>query len=401
MNVVEQIDASAQAPAHIPPELVLDFDYLGDGRLQPDLHDGFGSLLKDAPPLFYTPRNGGHWVAAGHEAAFEIARDFDLFSNAPQSPSSERLPRRIPISYDPPQHTAYRHVLVHAFSPKAVNGMETEIRTFAAELLDAVAQDHGCDFVSAVSEPLPVKFFMRMMGLPMERFAEFRRWVVAATGAYGEQARAEVLDLVGEMTAPLVRERMAERREDLISRIVDADVGDRKPSFEEVQAFCLMLFIAGLDTVVNGMSFGVRALAMNPAFQDQLRADPGLIPKAAEELLRRYAIAMPIRQVARDATYNGVPLKRGDVVLLALTSANLDPAAFEDPFTLDLNRASPHVTFGAGPHRCVGSHLARLELRILYEELLARIPRFRLDPDRPATFHSGHVVAIEALPLVW
>ena len=388
-------------PDHVPPELVVDFDFMRDPRLREDVHDGLRKLQAEAPPLFYTPRNGGHWIAIGREMLFNVSRDYEVFSNAPQTEDRAKLPRRIPITYDPPEHGAYRHVLMHAFAPKVVAAMEQKIRALAIQLIEDMAPDGHCDFVPAVAEPLPVKIFMEILGLPMERFAEFRVWVQQATGSYAPSERIGVLENVMEMTAPLVRARQETRQDDLMSRIIDADLDGRKPTFEEVQAFNLMLFIAGLDTVVNAMSFGVRHLARDPELQARLRAEPALIPKAMEELLRRYSIANPSRQVSRDTVYEGVELKKGELVMLATPAANLDPAAFDEPERIDLDRTEPHLAFGVGPHRCVGSHLARLELRILYEEMLARLPPFRADPDRRERVRPAVVFAVESLPLTW
>jgi cytochrome P450 len=240
-----------------------------------------------------------------------------------------------------------------------------------------------------------------MAGLPEDRFHEFREWVLAAVGSYDAAERQRTFDKVLAMTAPLVRERMQSPGNDLISRIIEADLDGRKPTFDEVQSFYLMLFIAGLDTVVNAMSVGMRHLAIDAELQDQLRANPWLQRRANEELLRRYSIALPGRQVTRAADFRGAPLRHGDSVMLFLPGANIDAAFYADPTQIVLNRPESHIAFGMGPHRCVGQHLARIELNILYEEWLARIPPFRLNSDKPWQFHPALVLSIDALPLVW
>lgn len=388
-------------PDHVPSELVFDFDFLNDARLKPDMHQGIAELARLAPPFFYTPRNGGHWVAQGKDVLFDIARDVSLFSSAAQTDDYKVQTVRIPIGMDPPEHTAYRAVLTQAFSPKSMTALAPDIRALAVELIDKVVACGSCDFVASVSEPLPVLIFMRMAGLPEERFAEFREWVAAAVGSYDPVERQQVFDKVTDMTAPLVRQRMEQPGSDLISRIIQADVGGRRPTFDEVQSFYLMLFIAGLDTVVNAMSFGIRHLAIDQDLQASLRKDPSKIPSAMEEILRRYSIALPGRQVTRDANWNGIEFCRGDKVMLFVPGAGLDPNAYPDSTRVDLKRGESHIAFGAGPHRCVGANLARIELRILYEEWLSRIPHFGIDPDKPWRFHPALVLSVDSLPLVW
>lgn len=392
---------SPAGPGHIPPELVVDFDFLRDPRLADDMFDGILQLDAEAPDFFYTPRNGGHWVAKGRQLVFDIIRDIDLFSSAAQTEDRKRQTVRTPIGLDPPEHKIYRRVLDQAFSPRAMSALMPTIRALAVELIDEVVKQDGCEFVADVAEPLPVLIFMRMAGLPEDRFQEFREWVLAAVASYDAAERQAVFDKVLAMTAPLVRERMEKPGDDLISRIIEADLDGRRPTFDEVQSFYLMLFMAGLDTVVNAMSVGMRHLAMDHELQARLRDDPSQITGAIEELLRRYAIALPGRQVTRDTDFNGAPLRHGDAVMLFLPGANVDGKFHPDPTRIDLDRAESHIAFGAGPHRCVGQHLARIEMRILYEEWLSRVPPFRLDPDKPWKFHPALVLSVDALPLIW
>jgi cytochrome P450 len=173
-------------------------------------------------------------------------------------------------------------------------------------------------------------------------------------------------------------------------------------TIELMEDYAVLLFIAGLDTVINGMGFGIRHLAMNPELQDTLRANPALITEAAEELLRRYSFTIPMRRVAQDTKLGGFDLKAGDWLALYIPGADLDPREFDRPEQFDLDRENKvHVAFGVGPHRCLGAHLARVELQVLYQQMLKRLPRFRLDPDQPARFHSGNIIAFDSLPIRW
>jgi cytochrome P450 len=167
-------------------------------------------------------------------------------------------------------------------------------------------------------------------------------------------------------------------------------------------SYCVILFIAGLDTVVNALGFGVRHLATDPELQRELRADPTLIPNATEEILRRYSFILPIRLLKKDAEFHGLTLKQGDKVLMFIPGASLDPNVYRDPTLFDMRRERlTHMAFGAGPHHCLGAHLARLELRIMYETILRKLPEFRLDPEHPPTFHGSIVAGPSSVHLVW
>jgi cytochrome P450 len=169
-----------------------------------------------------------------------------------------------------------------------------------------------------------------------------------------------------------------------------------------LQNYCMLLFVAGLDTLVASITFGARQLAVDPPLQKRLREDISLVPEFIEEVLRRYAVSMPPRTVTRDTAFHGVQMKEGERVLMMLPAGNMDPAAFPDPLAFDIDREDKsHVTFNVGPHRCVGSHLARLEMRVLYEEFCKAMPDIRLDPAHPPVFRPGLAPAISSLPLVW
>ena len=399
---VEAVQEDLTIPSHIPPEFVLDFDLFGrDKMFEEDLYKGLEALAAEKRDIFYTPRNGGAWVVCGHKAAFDASRDTELFSNSPLHRYDIPLEMiQIPISVDPPAHTAYRQVLMKAFAPKAVGGLESGIRDLTNELIDQILAKGECDFVKDVSEPLPVLIFMRLMGFPESYLPQFRTWVLEAISEADPAKRQLVWDEVLKITAVLLKERQAEPKDDLMSRLIAAEIDGRPPTFDELQSYCLMLFNAGLDTVVNGMSLAFRHLAIDQDLQARLRADPSGISDAIEEILRRYTFSSPPRFIARDADFMGAPLRKGDFVILLLPAADLDPRAFKAANDVIPGREETHMAFNSGPHRCVGSHLARLELRILYEVWLERIPQFRLG-DQPWTYHTGFVFSVDSLPLRW
>jgi cytochrome P450 len=383
-------------PEHVPADRVFDFDFVDDPLLKPDPHLGLLELRRRAPEIFYTPRYGGHWVVQGHEAITSLVQDTELFSSAA---TGEFAP--LPISVDPPEHGQYRGALLQAFSPRTVNALRPAIQQLVADLIDNVAATGRCEFVADIAEPLPVIIFMQMLGLPVEQMPEFRRVILAFLKAGNRAEGARWMQELGALIEPVLEARMARREDDLISRLIDASLGDRNPTIEEIRRYLPFLTTAGLDTTTNAMSFMFQHLASDLPLQDRIRADTGLIPQVIEECLRRYSVSSVGRIIGRDGEYRDVCFRKGDNVHVLLPSANLDPALFPDPEQVILDRDAPPVTFGTGIHRCLGSHLARLELRNVLTEWFARIPAFRIDPEMPARMHAGFVYTVDALPLIW
>jgi cytochrome P450 len=396
-----------ERPPYVDLEQVIDFDLYFDHRYAEtgDVHRAmFCMAEEEGRGIFWTPRNGGHWCINDHAMLFDAIRDTQLFSSSaltlPPMPEGEE-PRVLPISLDGEEHTAYRLPLLKAFAPAAIKAMEPAVRAFAIDLIESVRETGHCDFVDKIAEPLPVIIFMKFMGLDTTRLREFRQWVydmLSPDDARRAGSHHKILGMLGEVVA----ERRAHPREDLISRLMAGHVYGRPLEEDELLAFCLLLFAAGLDTVANSLSFGMNHLARDPALQERLRAEPDLIPAAIEELLRLYGIANVVRVVTRDAEWRGAQLKAGERVLMMLTVGNYDGAVYRDPATFDLHRQSePHITFNLGPHRCVGSHLARLELNVFYTEWFKRMPSVSVDREIPPTLRGGQTLALGALPLIW
>ncbi len=404
-------------PAHVADEVVCDFDMFMDSALLRDPHERVRELIRQAPRgLFWTPRNGGHWVAINHQTVFTVSREPETFSSAPMSredlakrkqmqPAGGRhIPQARPISLDPPEHGKFRAPLQVAFSPKAMMARRDEIRALTDSLIDKVIDQGYCDFMPDIAEPLPVQVFLKMMGLPLERQAEFRQLVHEYLAPRGSEPAEQVrrMCMVADAMIDVIKARQTDPKDDLISLLWKTEIDGQPMTQEVMEDYCVLLFIAGLDTVINGMGFGVRHLANHPEVQNELRANPKLIPDATEELLRRYTFTNPMRRVAKDVELAGCTLKQGEWVIIYLPGADLDAGEFPQPEKFDINRDNKvHIAFGVGPHRCLGSHLARIELNVLYTQVLERLPMFRLDPDKPAKFHAGNIIALDSLPLRW
>jgi cytochrome P450 len=406
----------ASRPAHVPEAAVFDFDMFFDPGLLRDPHERVRELLREAPPVFWTPRHNGHWVALTHEAGFQVMRDWERFSSesvpravieaalAMRPAGAPHLPRMRPITLDPPDHTRYRAALAAAFGPRAIKGRREEIQALAGELVGALVGRGGCEVVATAAEPLPVLLFLKMMGLPATRLAEFRTLAQAVfepTSADPMESAMKLRQIADAIDGEILARR-DDPREDLISLLWATEIDGKPMSLEIMEDFSVLLFLAGLDTVINAIGYGVRHLAENPDLQAQLRADPSLVPAAVEELLRRYTFVVPVRRIIDDTEFFGHQLKQNERIMAYLAGSGLDPAEHPNPERIDLKREDAgHTAFGAGPHRCAGSHLARLELQILFAELLARLPEFRLDPDAPAVFRAGNILSIKSLSIRW
>ena len=402
-------------PDHVPDRVVFDYDHHNDPALRKDAHARILEIAMTAPPIFWTPRHGGHWVLRGHAAVYKASRDPDTFSNAPMPyemlahmnadlPDERKMLIPLPITVDPPHHNLYRGPLLKPFSPKAMLGLRDSIRDLAGELIEKVRPDGGCEFMTAIAEPLPVTVFLKLFGLPVSKHRIYRDLVAEhlhapLSDSQGVQAR---LRKVAQAMNETILERRDHPQDDIISMLWQSEYDGKPATLHDIENYAVMLFIAGLDTVMNGMGLGVRHLAMDLPLQARLRANPALVPEAGEELLRRYTFTVPPRFLLNDAEFEGLVMKKGEMALLFLPAADLDPTEFSNPDEYNLARENKvHIAFGTGPHRCLGSHLARIELQVLYEEMLKRLPEFRLDPDHEVLFHGGHVIGPDQLYLLW
>lgn len=390
-------------PAHVRPEQVFEFDMYFDERLLKDLHLGYREIQQQAPEIFYTPKNGGHWVVARGDLVAHVLKDTDTFSSAELDiPKASNPHRQIPINLDPPQHTQYRVMMMKYFSPKVVAGLEETMQRWANTVIDrSVAQGH-CEFTEQMGAAFPVHVFMEMMGLPIERFADFRSIVTEFFSHIPPERRAELSATIIREISAVVDARIAEPKDDMISQLLADDVKGRGLTRDEVLSIGFLLFVAGLDTVANMMSFIFHFLAQRPDLQDLLREDPTQVTGFVDEGLRRFPIVTLARLITKDTELAGAQLKAGEMMHAPLPLANFDEAKFEDPMTFDINRGrKDHLTFSVGPHLCMGHFLAKAELRLFVAEFVKRIPRFRLPAGYTPHYRAGIIMAIENLELEW
>ena len=388
----------------VPEELIVDFD-INDHTLADVVHERLAQI-RAAHPVAYSTAHGGYWVVTEYKLVHELLRDWEAFTSAesaiPPSPV-----RPLPLEYDPPEHTEYRRALNALFSPPRMKALEGDIRASATRLLDTFAADGRCEFVSAFAHPLPTAIFLSLMGWPLEDAPRFAEWnyeiVLGKPGGTEEEnfaARIAACAAVWEYFTEMLEHRRRDPDvDDVTGLLLKAEYrGERPLRDDEVLAALWLLMVGGLHTTRGVLSFGMIHLAQNPDQRQRIIDDPSLIPGAVEELLRLDAPVAPLRVLAKPVTLGGVQLQEGDRVLAVLCAANRDGAEFDCPADVRVDRpGNRHLTFGAGPHRCVGSHLARLELAIAFEEIHRRIPDYRLVPGRPPSRHHTQIRGVHDL----
>lgn len=372
--------------------------------LSPDFYADFDELttwMRAEAPLYWDDHTG-IWGAASHELVSMMSREWHTFCSGKGSRPESSVPSM--INFDAPEHTKRRRLVGAGFTPRRVAEHEPFLRRVVNELIDGVIDTGECDIVRDIATPLPMLMIGELMGLPREDNDMLLHWSdLFATG--GEEIRSEVERAVvawNDYIMRKVHERRGGNGQDLVSLVVNAEWEGQSLSDLDVMFETMLVLVGGDETTRHVISGGVAALLQHPDQMDRLRADPALLPTAIEEMLRW---SSPIRNMNRTATtdveVNGHLIREGDRVLLLYPSANRDEKVFDDPFRFDVGRTpNDHVAFGAyGRHHCLGAPLARLELRIMFEELLRRLDDIRLTTDHIAWRRGNFVLGPNSVPV--
>lgn len=398
-------EPAAERPSHVPVELVFDFDVYQPPGATTDFHAALKRMhTSGAPEIFWTPRHGGHWVVTRGADMYPIFADHEHFSNRMLTvPKSRNHGITLyPIHADLPTHTAYRALLNPSFAPKSVATLEAKARELAIELIENLKPQGKCNFVTDFAQHLPIQVFMSIVDVPSIDRKQLLTW---ADGMVRPEKPEDVFVTIKNIfaySARKIAERRAQPGDDLISKLTRAQVNGRLMTDEEITGMVSLVLIGGMDTVVSAMAFAANFLAGSPKHRHQLIERPELIPKAVDELLRRFPIVNQGRYVAKDITIGDATMKEGDMVIMPTTLHGLDERIFPNPLEVDFERPTPiHSTFGNGPHRCPGSNLGRTELKVFLQEWLPRIPDFEIDSAGEVGMSSGVNGTIYSLPLVW
>jgi cytochrome P450 len=347
----------------------------------------------------------GAYFASRYADVREIAYDSEHFSSRRVIVREKKIPPQPapPITSDPPEHTPARKLLLPAFTPQAIARLEPRTRALCRELLDAIGSAATSDAAVDYAQHIPVRLIAHMLGVAEKDGDLFRRWIHLVLEA-GIGDESVILPALQEMSAYFgeeIRRRGAHRGDDLISFLLDARIeGQPLPPAHLIGTLRLLL-IAGIDTTWSGIGASLWHLATHPEDRRRLVAEPSLMPTAIEEFLRAYAPVTMAREVVKETTVGGCPLKEKGQVLLSFPAANRDPAEFADADKVLIDRAeNRHAAFGLGRHRCLGSNLARMEMTVAIEEWLARFPDFRLADGARVTWSEGTVRGPRRLPVV-
>jgi cytochrome P450 len=400
-------------PDHVPPELVRDLRWAkGDLPVTYDepYQETEALFGPDVPPLMWTPdciagKPGvGAWVVTRYADIAKVYQDADLFSTegvaAFQWMIGETWPC-IPLGIDPPDHMKYRTMLNPYFSPKAIDELEPKIRASANALIDTFIDQGTTDFAYDFGRVYPVRVFMDLMGFPFSRFEQFLEWEFAILHSHDFEQATTALRGILAYLREFIAEQKANPGPDLGGKIVTSEVFGRPINDDEIIGTIFFLWLGGLDTVASSLAMMFRRLGMNMELQRVLRDDPSKIPDAVEEFLRVQPLVNSQRLVKKDFEMHGVTIKKGDWVMNLVTAGNFDPAEFKCPREVQIDRqANRHFTLAGGPHRCLGSHLARRELRVALEEWFRRAPPFRLAADDEKLVYPG-LRSARNVQLVW
>jgi hypothetical protein len=371
--------------------------------------------LAEISPVMWSDKYGGHWVVTRYEEIHEVLRHPETYSSFPNNLVPHGAGKFLPLEIDPPEHTAFRKALQPLFNPSRMRALEPRIREIINELLDGFTGRGSAEYISEFAHELPARVFLALMDWPLADAPMFTeatdttlRGVPGGTEDESNAARAEAAGTLFAYFGGVVADRRArgEEADDVTSLIVHQEIeldGERRPlSDEELCNMFFLLLIAGLHTVTGTLAWSVLHLADRPDERQRLIDDPSLIPAAVEEMLRIEAAVSPGRRVRHDVTLGGVELKEGDQLLLVLAGANRDGGEFADPDVVQIDRTpNRHLSFGSGPHRCLGSHLARIELQLVFEELHRRIPDYRVDTSKQVVSHPSQVRGVLELPILF
>lgn len=354
--------------------------------------------LRDHHPL-YRDEKASTWALSRYEDVRAAAADPETFSSEGTSISTGLLPMIQQL--DPPRHDELRELLWKAFTPRRVAALEPRIREIANELIDGFAAEGRCDWLQQFASQLPSRVIGELIGIPAERREAFLGWTESLISADPRRDwDANPFAQIYQEFTKLLDERRSEPRDDLMTALIDAEIDGQGLSQEELLGFCFLLVVGGNDTTTNLLANGAVLLARHPEQREELVCDPSAIPQAVEEMLRFDSPTQALPRIAtREVEWHGRTIRAGEEVSLVWGAANHDERRFPEPERFDIHRENNrHLALGHGVHFCMGAHLARLEGRVSFEELLLRLPAYEL-AETPCWQTSRWARAYRSVPI--
>ncbi|MDT3443260.1 MULTISPECIES: cytochrome P450 [unclassified Pseudofrankia] len=401
------MDVTATPPG--PAEAAIDDEWVEhhfdhqSAALAQDFHPTL-ARARSRCPVAHSDQHGGFWVATGYEQVLGVAQDWETFSSADgiTIAATERH-TILPVTIDPPLQREFRRVINPSFRPVVVAEWEKQTRDLVNRLIDGFIERGECDFIAEFARPLPgLAFFDFALHAPKEDLAQVNEWAITTAQPVPE-ARECIFKLAGWIAERIAERRQTGPRGDVIDAVLAAEIEGRPITDAEAIGTIHLLILGGLDTTAGALGMSMLRFCEHPEIPELLRARPELIPNGVEELLRLDSSFISVARTARhDTEVNGQQIKAGEQILLYWAAANHDENEFEDPETFDAERPrNRHIAFGAGPHRCAGSNLARMNLRIAVEELVNRLHDIRLAPGAEVEFHSTYNRAPLTVPITF
>lgn len=390
----------------VPEALLSDFDIVEDKGFFVDPQQYFlDSLVKDPRDIVYTPRNGGHWLVTSHELAREVLSNAELFGSFPIGipANMEQRPRLIPLESSASEHRRYRRLLLPIFEPEAVQRLQTGAELLAATVLDEVLPQGEFDFLWKVAKPISMGLFVRQLGLEPERLDEFYAWETGFYRAPTMEERIVCGEKIGGYLFDVVQQHVAEPKDDIVSMLLNVDVEGERLTVEEVHAICYLLFLASIDTVATMLSFIIRHLARDRALFECLKSDRDKIAASVDEFMRMHAFINLNRICERDTDFHGVQFRAGDNIVIPSFVTDRDERTFADPDTFNADRSkkerNQHHAFGAGAHKCIGLHVAKMEVKVVLEAFFDRVASLELVSEQAVTGHGGTTMGLDTIPI--
>jgi len=385
-----------------------EIDLLAGSFFAGDPFPAFAWMRANAP-LYFDEANDV-WGVASHQLVKAMGSDPKTFSNAGgHRPKFPALPMMVDM--DAPEHTRHRKIVSAGFTPRRIAELTSHVRAVCDDVIDTVCEQGSCDFVRDIAAPLPLNMIGDLLGVPIADRPELLHWSETMLGSQGSseptalEAATYAFGEYFQYMQPVFEDRLARGvTDDLVGILVHAEVDGERLDPESLVMESLLLLIGGDETTRHVLSGGMLELQRHPAQLATLLEDQSLLPTAVEEMLRWVTpIKDMVRTTTRDVTIDGVDIPEESELMLLYPSANRDESVFDSPETFDITRdPNPHVAFGFGSHFCLGNQLARIELRVMFEQLLTRLPDLRLATDGPYSYRESNFISgIEAMPVTF